>query len=58
MKKAEVVELKAIERKYATIYIEGDSDLVLNKMDDVKVSPSSLSMGRLRERCADLRFAY
>ena len=34
-KKAESIELKAITPKYATIYIEGDSDLVLNKMDDV-----------------------
>lgn len=34
-KKTEAIELKAITPQFATIYIEGDSDLVLNKMDDV-----------------------
>lgn len=35
MAKTEVIELKAIEPKVATIVIEGDGDLVLNKMNSV-----------------------
>ena len=34
-KKAEVIELKAIQPKIARIRIIGDSDLILNKMNDV-----------------------
>ena len=34
-KKTELIELKPIEKKYVTVFIEGDTDLVLNKMDDV-----------------------
>lgn len=34
-KKGEVIELKAIQPKIATIKIVGDSDLILNKMNDV-----------------------
>lgn len=34
-KKVETIELKAIEPKIITVEIEGDTDLVLNKMDDV-----------------------
>ena len=32
-KNAEVIELKPIEVKHATIFIEGDGDLVLNQMN-------------------------
>ena len=33
MKKAEIIEVKPIEVKHAQIFIEGDSDLVLNRMN-------------------------
>ena len=42
-KKKETIELKAINPTIVTVEIEGDSDLVLNKMDDVDMNDVSLN---------------
>lgn len=45
----EVIELKNIDLKRATIYIEGDSDLVLNKMNARAIRILTNPKGSLRE---------